>query len=116
MKPLWLHAYSGRENGLMVVGSKDALQALGAKLIEAKAEPSARANNWPATVATPQTVGPYTNVSDFSLSFHLEGSASLEQVVPHVPSRMRGLLNTLVAALAGIGAVAIVKWAVTGAL
>jgi hypothetical protein len=113
-KPLWLHAYSGRENGLMIVGTKDALHALGAQLLTATETPARE--SWPPPVATPQTVGPYAKVKNFSLSFHLEGSAPLAQVAPHRPSRARGLLYTAVAALAGVGALAIVKWVVTGAL
>jgi|KBSMisStaDraftv2_1062788.scaffolds.fasta_scaffold113794_4 hypothetical protein len=100
----------------MVVGTKDALHALGAQLLAATAETHAQTESWPVAVATPQTVGPYVNIPKFSLSFHLEGSGPLEQVVPHGPSRAKGLLYTAVAALAGVGAIAIVKWAVTGAL
>ena len=37
---LKLHAYSGRENGLMVVGDVDALKALGAQLLAVDATSS----------------------------------------------------------------------------
>ena len=36
--PFWLHAYSGRENGLMVVGDLAALRELGQRLVDASAD------------------------------------------------------------------------------
>jgi hypothetical protein len=73
--PLTLRAYSGRENGLMIIGSAAELKQLGAKLLAASdARPHPAIPDWPATVANPSVTGPYSNVKDFQLSFHLAES------------------------------------------
>ena len=64
--PLRLHAYSGRENGLMVVGTASSLRVLAQKLLSAAASQSAVSTEaWPAEVATPDVVGPYKDLSRF---------------------------------------------------
>ena len=100
----------------MIVGTRESLHALGTQLATESADKPARTDGWPPVVAVPETLGPYANGATFKLSFHLEGAAPLETVVPHRPTKTRGVLNTVVAVLAGVGVVAIVRWAVTGAL
>jgi hypothetical protein len=79
---LWLHAYSGRENGLMVIGDRDALEALGRQLQSAVPSEARVAPGWPLQVASPSVVGPYKDVRDFRLSFHIKGDSPVEELLP----------------------------------
>ncbi|AXQ30461.1 hypothetical protein D0B54_18040 [Solimonas sp. K1W22B-7] len=80
---LWLHAYSGKEHGLMVVGNPVSLRALGEALIAAAdAGTQAQAGAYPLQVVRPSVIGPYTDIPDFTLSFHLQGAEPLHKVVP----------------------------------
>jgi hypothetical protein len=110
--PLWLHAYSGRETGLMVIGDIESMQALGRQLLEGRPFNGASAPGWPPQIARPTVVGPYGDVRDFRLSFHLKGDRPLEEIVP-IPRR--GFRLPLLAALgicAVIGAATIAEWIV----
>lgn len=116
--PLWLHAYSGRENGLMVVGNRPSLKALGQQLVAAAdveaSSPSAQ--GWPVKIAHPEVVGPYKDIPDFSLSFHLEGPSPAAEVFP---LQRRGLPTPLfvaVAVCAAVGLFTIGRWVVAYAL
>ena len=65
-----IHRYRGRENGLMIIGSKDELIRLGRAL--AAASPAiARVdpNEWPPQVAA---FKPLSADGQFTVSFHLE--------------------------------------------
>jgi hypothetical protein len=64
-----LHRYRGRENGVMVIGTKSELKALGQSLLSfAEAAPELSPQDWP-----PQIVQFVTDSSVNSLvSFHLE--------------------------------------------
>jgi hypothetical protein len=84
--PLWLHAYSGRETGLMVIGDLDSMRALGQQLLEGMPIDGVTAQGWPPQIACPTVVGPYGDVRNFRLSFHLRGNRPLEEVVP-IPRR-----------------------------
>jgi hypothetical protein len=76
--PLKLRAYSGRENGLMIIGSAAELKQLGTQLLAASdALPHPAVPNWPATAASPSVTGPYSNVRDFQLTFHVSESDEL---------------------------------------
>jgi hypothetical protein len=116
--PLWLHAYSGRENGLMVVGDRSALKSLGQQLVAAAevetAAPSAQ--NWPVEIAHPDVVGPYKDIHGFALSFHLAGPSQAAEVLP---LRRRGMPTPLfiaVAVCAAVGLFTIGRWVVAYAL
>ena len=110
--PLFLRVYAGRENGLMIVGDRTSLSAL-AKQLEAAVELPSKAPlaSWPAVVASPSVLGPYKDIQDFKLSFHLEGSAPLEQVVPLRRSGPPLLFLAVVAILAIAGVISIARWA-----
>lgn len=113
--PLWIHTYSGRENGLMIVGDCPALEALGRQLMEAA--PVANADRfvtgWPPKVAAPPIIGAYRDLPGFQLSFHLKGEAPLDTLLP---LRRRTLWTPLwlaVALCAVTGAVNIARWLVS---
>jgi hypothetical protein len=116
--PLWLHAYSGRENGLMVVGNRPSFKALGQQLVAAAdAEPAPpSAQGWPIEIAHPEVVGPYKDIPSFSLSFHLAGPSPAAEILP---LRRRGLPTPLfiaVAVCAAVGLFTIGRWVAAYAL
>lgn len=82
--PLKLFAYSGKENGLMVVGSRAALQDLASRLQDATAqEANVPDKGWPAEIVFyDPRIGPYKDQNDWRLSFHIEGPVPAEQKVP----------------------------------
>jgi len=114
--PLWLHAYAGRENGLMVVGSAEALKTLGTQLQAAGDFVSKPSKDWPAEVAHPLVAGPYRDVPDFQLTFHLVGDAPLSTAAPHIRRTMPAPLFLVIAACAVVGAVTIFRWVVSYAI
>ena len=114
--PLWLHAYAGRENGLMVVCSAEALKTLGTQLQAAGDFVSKPSKDWPAEVAHPLVAGPYRDVPDFQLTFHLVGDAPLSTAAPHIRRTMPAPLFLVVAACAVVGAVTIFRWVVSYAI
>jgi hypothetical protein len=114
--PLWLHAYSGRENGLMVVGSAEALKTLGAQLQRAGDHVSKPSKDWPPEVARPLVAGPYKDVPDFQLTFHLVGDASLFTTTSHIRRNIPVPLFLVIAACAVVGAVTIFRWVVSYAI
>jgi hypothetical protein len=108
---LWLHAYSGKDNGLMIVGTSDAMRALAQQLLAASdAATASTSDDWPKEIARPTVIGPYTDVPDYGLSFHLRGSAPLEKVVPHRRRNMWWPIFLAIAALAATGLATIWLW------
>jgi hypothetical protein len=106
--PLKLRAYSGRENGLMIIGSAAELNQLGTQLLGASdPHPGPVIPNWPATVASPAVTGPYSNVKDFQLSFHVSES---DELPPSLKITRRGappLFILIVSVCALVGVVAL---------
>jgi hypothetical protein len=105
-----LRTYHGRESGIMIIGTAEALVRLGTQLLSA-ASTSANAAlpDWPTEVASPTVSGPYVDESGFRLSFHVLRA-------PQLPKSLRlhrrgppTAVVLAVGALAVIGAVAIVK-------
>jgi hypothetical protein len=105
--PLWLHAYSGRENGLMIVGDAAALEALGRQLQAAVPLDERTAPGWPRVVARPEVLGPYKDLRGFKLSFHIKGDSPVESLLPLRRRALRVPVLLLIAACAITGAVTI---------
>lgn len=116
--PLWLHAYSGRENGLMVVGDRSSLKALGQQLVAAADAEAASSSgqSWPIAIAHPEVAGPYKDISGFSLSFHLEGASPAAEVLPLSRRGLPTALFIVVAVCALVGLFTIGRWMVAYAL
>jgi|SRR4051812_34061942 hypothetical protein len=111
---LWLHAYSGRENGLMIIGTPAALKNLGQRLVEASnPEAITEATSWPRAIVAPDVVGPYKDVSAFGLSFHLQGTEPLEKVAPFTRRTVWSPLFVLVTLFAIVGLVTVWRWLLT---
>jgi hypothetical protein len=105
--PLWLHAYSGRENGLMIVGDGAALEALGRQLQAAVPLDERTAPGWPPVVARPEVIGPYKDLRSFKLSFHVKGDSAVESLLPLRRRALRIPIYLLIAVCAITGAVTI---------
>jgi hypothetical protein len=73
---------------MMIVGTKDALRQLGRQLLEAADSEDIGSEAWPREVAKPGVLGPYKDIPDFKLSFHLAPSNELAKTLPmkrHAP-------------------------------
>jgi hypothetical protein len=114
--PLKLRAYAGRENGLMVIGSPEALSELGQQLQSAGARSDAEGTSWPVEVASLKTEGPYSDVPEFKLSFHTDPRSGMPA---SLGVRRRNLplpVFLVLGALAVVGAFAMIRWAAEHAL
>jgi hypothetical protein len=106
-----LHAYSGRENGLMIIGDAEALKTLGQELQKAATyQPPANSENWPQQVAVLSTSSPYADREDYQVSIHLQ-TAPLPEVLR---KRSRSAPSTAVflaiTFLALVGAISLPLW------
>jgi len=111
---LWLHAYSGREHGLMIVGTPLSMRALAQQLLDASnPEAVAETTPWPPVIATPPVIGPYKDIRKFTLSFHLQGSAPLEKVARLSRRTLWPPLFALIALLTIVGAVTVWHWIIS---
>jgi hypothetical protein len=110
--PLWLHAYSGKEQGLMIIGTPASMRALGQELLRASDDPGLERDTvgWPRSIAAPEIVGPYKDSRGFSLSFHLQGTTPLETAAPLQRRTLWPPLFLLVATLTMVGAVSVWRW------
>ena len=110
--PLTLHAYGGRENGLMIIGDREALCELGRQLQSPAAEEAESAKlDWPRVVAQPDVTGPYKGVSDYKLTFHVLESKQLPaSLISPTRRGPHALIRLTVAALAIVGAATILRW------
>jgi hypothetical protein len=111
-----LHAYAGRENGLMVIGSAAALGELGQQLqAVASFEPVVPATNWPREVAVLNCESPYSDRPDYRVSFHVQYAPippTLQRKSRQGPS---AVVFLVLLPLALVGIVSLVRW-VWGAL
>lgn len=110
---LKLHAYSGRENGLMVVGDVDALKALGAQLLAVDATSSHSSSQFPPVVARPETTGPYIDVDGFQLTFHLDVGQPMKGNGIQARRNMHPWLLLACAVCTIVGAATITRWLIS---
>lgn len=113
--PLLLRAYSGRENGLMVIGTAGELHRLGQQLLAVGQFP-VREGSWPAEVAHPMVIGPYRDAPNFQLSFHVAGEEPMPKSLPLVRRSPRGAITVGTLVLALIGLLSVFRWVVSHAL
>ena len=95
----------------MVVGSPAALKELGEQLTRVPIpEDRPMPPGWPPEVAAPEVVGPYKDIPDFSLSFHVHGDKPSVEVLPLTRRAMPTPFFFVVAALTVVGAVTVIRW------
>ena len=101
------HHFSGRENGLMVIASVQALQELGANLSRIREEPASD-REWPVSVAS---VNLGSMERPYALSFHVEHRSGRPNTnVPTSGTAFWVLVTMLPFAVVGLGTVA--KWVI----
>ena len=101
-----VHSYSGKERGLMVIGTAADLRQFGQRLVdECRAVPETEPIEWPRQVAEV----PISNTTCYSLSFHLETSDGAK---PKGSGLEGDLIKTAYLVLAAIGVISLVAWTV----
>ena len=114
--PLKLRAYAGRENGLMVIGSPEALSELGKQLQTAGERSDAEGSSWPVEVVSPKTEGPYSDVPEFKLSFHTDPASGIPASLDVRRRNLPAPVFLVLVGLAVVGAFTIIRWAAEHAL
>jgi hypothetical protein len=96
----------------MVVGDRASIKALGEQLLVAAGAEATTEDkgNWPVEISHPAVAGPYKDVPDFSLTFHLEGPAAVAEILPLRRRNLPLLVFIAVAVLAAFGAMTFVRW------
>jgi hypothetical protein len=108
---LHVHVYSGRENGLMLIGDAEALNALGKELQAAGAlESSESTDNWPRQVAVVSRSSPYSDRQDYQVSVHLQTSPLPEALLKKPRSGLSTSAFLAIAVLAVVGAISLPIW------
>jgi hypothetical protein len=107
---LTVHAYTGRENGLMIIGTREQLSQFAQDLLSGLDQPNhSEIPGWPAQILAIDAPSPYTQ-KDFSVSFHLQTGPLL----PSFSSRPAGATSTpvfiAVAVLTLLGIFSIPHW------
>lgn len=110
--PLRLCEFSGRENGLVIVGTPEALATLGQQLQTAAAlqAHSPAPDGFPVEVASPDVISPYSDVNDFYLSFRIDRGEPVAEVFPRKRRSPSLLLFGLVVVCAVVGVITILQW------
>jgi hypothetical protein len=101
-----VHQYSGKEKGIMVIGTASALNELGHELVtRTEKHPELVEEEWPKLVAS-RELG---TAPDYAISFHIETTRG------NTPSTKKEseILRTVFFVFAIIGVVATVKWIVS---
>ena len=110
MSQFQLRAYTGKETGLMVIGTANDYRALADQLVQAAETADNPAATFPPLIHTLSAIGPYTDRTDFELSFHLTGPATLEEAMPLTRASLPTWIFLGVAVLSLLGAVTVVRW------
>jgi len=105
-----IHQFSGKENGMMVIGKASEIRNFGKLLIEATSNlPEKEAVEWPPLVAE---LG-FTNARSYSLSFHLE---TADCTNPKGNGFHSETMKIFLFGFAIVGIVSVAKWVVNIAL
>lgn len=107
-----LRVYSGRENGLMVIGTREALLELGAQLsaIHNMERAPGIPASWPLEVAAPLSEGPYLDMPDYRLSFHVKPECGLPVQLQKRRLGWPPFVVPVVLLCAAVGFLCIVRW------
>jgi hypothetical protein len=110
MAQFQLRAYTGKETGLMVIGTASDYRSFAEQLVHAADTGDSQASSFPPEIYKLPATGPYSDRPDFELSFHLVSSASLESALPLKRASLPTLLLLGVLSLCVIGAITVVRW------
>ena len=110
--PLRLHAETGKDWGLSVVGTRSVLLNLARSLERAALDASeVPTSDFPTQILGPDVLSPYSDRPHFYLSFCVEGSKPSASVLPRTRSAPPIAVFLGVSVLALVGVAAIVAWA-----
>ena len=108
---LHLHSYAGRENGLMIIGDKEALRKLGQELIaSAMHEESTSESDWPKQIAVLNSASPYTDRPDYQVSIHLQAGVLPAALLKKARSSTSTAVFLTICVLSFVGAVSLPVW------
>ncbi len=106
-----LHAYAGRETGLMIIGNSEDLSSLGRKLLEvSESQPPKKSYNWPHQVLVLDAPSPYLDRTDYEVSFYLQSEPLPESLLKRPRQAPTTAMFLGVALLALVGAVSVPVW------
>ena len=110
--PVKVFTYSGRESGVMIVGSKEALGELASKLNAGlNPAPENGEKQWPQEIVDAEiSIGPYQESKDWYLSFHIEGSEPAEKQVPLLPGTIPLKFALVIGGFAILGVISLARW------
>jgi len=101
-----VHQYSGKEKGIMVIGTATALNELGQELISrTERQPELVEDEWPKLIAS-RELG---TAPDYTISFNIE---TTRRNIPPTKKESE-IVKTVFFAFAIIGVVATVRWIVS---
>ena len=104
------HIYSGRENGLMLIGSVESLRKLAKELENAASQHEPSSDQWPLEVAVLNAESPYIDRADFRVSIHLATRPLPQELLKKVRSGGPSLSVVLpIGLLATFGAVSLLS-------
>jgi hypothetical protein len=109
-QPMHIHAYTGREAGIMIIGTREELTEFASDLQRSLAlEPKPPAPGWPSRLLSVNGVSPFVD-KDYPISFHIRTEPipeTLQRRIRHAPSTPVFLG---IAALAFVGLVSLPVW------
>ena len=108
---LHIHAYTGRENGIMIIGTKDELRQFAVDLQESlEIEPKSTTPGWPQEVLVVSGESPFSD-RDYPITFHVrtEPLAAILKKRPRYEPSAPVFLGISFLALAGL--VSLLRWA-----
>ena len=104
------HIYSGRENGLMLIGSVESLHKLAKQLENAASQHQPSSDQWPLEVAVLNAESPYIDRADFRISIHLANRPLPQELLKKARSGDPALSVILaVGLLATLGAASLLR-------
>jgi hypothetical protein len=110
--PLRLHAETGKDWGLSVVGTRSELLSLARALERAALNTSeVPTSDFPTQILSPDVLSPYSDRQHFYLSFCVEGSRPSASVLTRTRSAPPIAILLGLSVLALVGVAAIVAWA-----
>ena len=108
-----LHAFSGKESGLMIIATRENLQALARELLARSETPiEAPVPNWPAPVLVLNAESPLQNCPEYQVSCHRQSGTLPDTLMKKQLGRPGLGLFLVIGFLAAVGALSILNLAV----
>ena len=99
-----IHEYSGKENGMMIIGTASDIKNLGHRLIDSCNELPEKENvEWPRSLESLEI----SNIPNYSLSFHLE---TINETNPKGNGFKSEITKTIFFTFAFIGFISVIRW------